>query len=40
MDLVEIDPTKDVADITVLAAASFLLSFAAGLASRNKKGGT
>ncbi len=34
MDIVEVDPTKDVADITVLAAASFLLSFAAGLAAR------
>lgn len=31
MDLVEVDPSKDVADITVLNAASFLLSFAAGL---------
>lgn len=34
MDIVEVDPTKDVADVTVLAAASFLLSFAAGLAAR------
>ena len=34
MDIVEVDPTKDVADVTVLGAASFLLSFAAGLASR------
>jgi len=34
MDIVEVDPTKDVADVTVLGAASFLLSFAAGVASR------
>lgn len=34
IDIVEVDPTKDVADITVLAAASFLLAFAAGVASR------
>jgi len=34
MDIVEVDPTTDVADVTVLAAASFLLSFAAGLAAR------
>lgn len=34
MDIVEVDPSKDVADVTVLAAASFLLSFAAGLVSR------
>jgi formiminoglutamase len=40
LDIVEVDPTKDVADVTVLAAASFLLSFAAGLASRNVKGET
>jgi formimidoylglutamase len=39
MDLVEVDPTQDVADVTVLAAASFLLSFAAGVASR-REGGT
>ena len=38
IDLVEVDPTKDVADVTVLAAASFLLSFAAGVASRSMKG--
>jgi len=34
MDLVEIDPTKDVADATVFAAALFLLSFASGLMGR------
>jgi formiminoglutamase len=34
MDIVEVDPERDVADVTVLAAASFLLCFAAGLASR------
>ena len=33
-DIVEVDPTRDVADVTVLAAARCLLSFAAGLASR------
>ena len=36
MDLVEIDPTKDIADATCLAAASFLLAFAAGIALRSK----
>jgi formimidoylglutamase len=34
MDIVEIDPTKDVADMTVLAAASFFLAFASGVAER------
>ena len=34
MDVVEVDPTRDVAEATALAAASFVLSFAAGLASR------
>ncbi len=34
MDIVEIDPTKDVADVTCLAAASFLLAFASGVASQ------
>jgi formiminoglutamase len=38
IDIVEVDPTKDVADVTVLAAASFLLSFAAGLVSRSGGG--
>lgn len=37
MDIVEVDPERDVADVTVLAAASFLLCFAAGLASRFPK---
>lgn len=40
LDIVEVDPTKDVANVTVLAAASFLLSFAAGVASRSVKGDT
>jgi formiminoglutamase len=34
MDLVEVDPERDVADATVLTAAACLLSFAAGLAER------
>jgi arginase family enzyme len=34
LDLVEIDPTKDVADATVLAAGLALLSFASGLLGR------
>ncbi len=34
MDIVEVDPTKDIADVTVLAAASFMLAFAAGVAAR------
>lgn len=34
MDLVEIDPTKDVADVTCLCAAACLLSFASGVLSR------
>ncbi|MGH2683500.1 MAG: agmatinase family protein [Actinomycetota bacterium] len=37
LDIVEVDPTKDVADVTVLAAASFFLSFAAGVASRGRE---
>jgi arginase family enzyme len=36
LDIVEIDPTKDVADCTVLAAASFFLAFASGVATRPK----
>jgi formiminoglutamase len=36
LDIVEVDPAADVADITVLSAASFLLSFASGLASRGR----
>jgi len=34
MDLVEIDPEKDINDVTCLAAASFLLEFASGLLER------
>lgn len=34
MDLVEVDPTQDVSDVTVLTAASCLLAFAAGMAAR------
>jgi formiminoglutamase len=34
MDIVEVDPTKDINDITSMAAASFLLAFAAGLTTR------
>lgn len=34
LDLVEIDPTRDVADATVLAAAACLLEFASGLLGR------
>lgn len=34
LDIVEVDPTRDVADATVLMAASCLLSFSAGLAAR------
>lgn len=36
IDIVEIDPPKDVADCTVLAAASFFLAFASGVAARMK----
>lgn len=36
MDIVEVDPTKDIADVTCLAAASFLLAFASGVATRPK----
>lgn len=35
LDLVEVDPERDVADVTVLATASFLLAFASGLARRS-----
>jgi len=35
IDLVEVDPTQDVADATVMATASCLLSFASGLVARN-----
>ncbi len=34
VDLVEVDPTRDVADVTALAAAACLLAFASGLALR------
>ncbi len=37
MDIVEIDPEKDVADVTLLAAASFVLSFASGTLERREK---
>lgn len=36
IDIVEIDPTKDIADCTTLAAASFFLAFASGLVVRLK----
>jgi arginase family enzyme len=36
LDLVEVDPTRDIADITVLAAAACLLSFASGLLGRRQ----
>jgi arginase family enzyme len=35
MDIVEVDPTKDIADVTCLAAASLLLAFASGVASQS-----
>lgn len=34
MDIVEVDPTQDVAETTCLAAASFLLAFASGMLQR------
>ena len=34
MDLVEVDPTQDLANVTVMSAAACLLSFASGLATR------
>ncbi len=34
IDIVEVDPERDIADVTVLTAASCLLAFAAGLAGR------
>jgi formiminoglutamase len=37
LDLVEIDPTKDIADVTVLTAGVCLLSFASGLLGRFKR---
>ncbi|HEX2025318.1 MAG TPA: arginase family protein, partial [Actinomycetota bacterium] len=38
MDVVEVDPERDVGDITVMAAASFVLAFASGLAARGGGG--
>ncbi|MGH2692913.1 MAG: arginase family protein, partial [Actinomycetota bacterium] len=35
IDIVEVDPERDVAEATVLTAASLVLAFAAGLARRN-----
>jgi arginase family enzyme len=37
IDLVEVDPTQDVAEVTVLTTAATLLTFAAGLLSRLQK---
>ncbi|MBI1764157.1 MAG: agmatinase family protein [Acidobacteria bacterium] len=37
MDLVEVDPTRDVANVTVMVTAQSLLSFAAGLVRRLSK---
>jgi arginase family enzyme len=34
MDVVEVDPERDVADVTAFTAASLVLSFAGGLAAR------
>ncbi len=34
IDIVEVDPERDVGEVTVLAAASFVLAFASGLARR------
>jgi arginase family enzyme len=34
LDLVEIDPTRDIADATVLTAAACLLEFASGILGR------
>ena len=36
IDVVEVDPERDVGGVTVLAAASFVLAFASGLASRSE----
>ncbi len=38
MDLVEVDPTQDVAQVTVMSAAACLLSFASGLVTRLQAG--
>ncbi len=37
VDLVEVDPTQDVAEATVMATAACLLSFASGLLTRNSE---
>jgi formiminoglutamase len=37
MDLVEVDPTQDVANVTVMSTAACLLSFASGLVTRLQK---
>jgi arginase family enzyme len=37
MDLVEVDPTVDIADVTVMTTAACLLSFAAGLLTRERR---
>jgi arginase family enzyme len=36
IDVVEVDPERDVGGVTVLAAASFVLAFASGLAARSE----
>ncbi len=38
MDIVEVDPQRDVNDVSIMAAASFLLGFAAGMVSRHSHG--
>jgi formiminoglutamase len=40
IDVVEVDPTKDISEITVLAAGRSLLSFASGVAMRRTTGGS
>lgn len=37
MDIVEVDPSKDIAEATAMAAASFLLAFASGMAGLAKQ---
>ena len=37
LDIVEVDPANDVREMTSFAAASFLLAFASGVASRSKR---
>jgi len=36
LDLVELDPTKDIADVTVMTAAACLLAFASGVVGRTR----